>query len=348
VLVQTKDCIADIKQGLEKLGTRHEVQVYSDKSVDFDSPGIKLVTHASSKGLEFDTVFLPELHRVRFDPSHPDDIRRMMFVLTARARERLILAYRGNSLPLLSIFAPDWRDLVDELDAVPGRQAPTTRTTTTAAKIPVETRPEPTRTSLPASSTSRSIPPTVAKKFFDKGPLIQQSSGQCDNLSDDLARLIDPDLDPPNRPSEARIWIRFHPEIHLFVDDAVNTYAQNPGKIIGIYTAQSSLFKRLTNRLRDKVPTLFFHENPRSSLSRPALKPGIHLMLGGMPNRHAFDVLLVPKTEILVADTPHHRHQFAALIQAGCEQVILSYQDRPAVLIPRIDSARLRKMQERT
>jgi superfamily I DNA/RNA helicase len=85
--------------------TRKPVQAYlSEKGngglppLDFAKPGIKLVTWASAKGLEFDTVFLPELQTVKGDPVS-DELRMKMYVLSSRAKQRLFLSYSGEGTP---------------------------------------------------------------------------------------------------------------------------------------------------------------------------------------------------------------------------------------------------------
>ena len=87
--------------------TRNPVQGYLSGHVgrgipqlDFAKPGIKLVTWASAKGLEFDTVFLPELQSVKADPKS-DDFRMKMYVLTSRAKRQLFLQYSGEGTPAL-------------------------------------------------------------------------------------------------------------------------------------------------------------------------------------------------------------------------------------------------------
>ncbi len=87
--------------------TENPVQVYlsrdaSDGSkfqaINFATPGIKLLTYMSSKGLEFDTVFLPELQEVTSDPQ-ADDIRMRFYVMSARAKKILGLMYTGEGVP---------------------------------------------------------------------------------------------------------------------------------------------------------------------------------------------------------------------------------------------------------
>ncbi|GIG91117.1 AAA family ATPase [Plantactinospora endophytica] len=68
-------------------------------------PGIKLITAKSAKGLEFDTVFLPELQSVSGDPT-TDDTRMQMYVLVTRSRRNLTLMYTGTGEPALIASLP--------------------------------------------------------------------------------------------------------------------------------------------------------------------------------------------------------------------------------------------------
>ena len=78
--------------------------------VTFDNPGIIVVNYKSAKGLEFDTVFLPELQEVAEDLDSPD-IRMKFYVLVSRARENLHLSYSGLGEPHILQLIP--RHLVD-------------------------------------------------------------------------------------------------------------------------------------------------------------------------------------------------------------------------------------------
>lgn len=78
--------------------------------VVFDYPGIVVVHYKSAKGLEFDTVFLPELQEIVEDLDSPD-IRMKFYVLISRARDSLHLAYSGRGGPRILRLIP--RDLVE-------------------------------------------------------------------------------------------------------------------------------------------------------------------------------------------------------------------------------------------
>lgn len=58
----------------------------------FDHPGtLTILCFGSAKGLEFDTVFLPELQTVPSDSSQRDQVRMRLYVMTSRARKGLWL-----------------------------------------------------------------------------------------------------------------------------------------------------------------------------------------------------------------------------------------------------------------
>jgi superfamily I DNA/RNA helicase len=64
----------------------------------FGAGGITLLCYPSAKGLEFDTVFIPELQKYGDDPTNP--VARMTFyVLISRARKNLYLSYSGLEKP---------------------------------------------------------------------------------------------------------------------------------------------------------------------------------------------------------------------------------------------------------
>ena len=69
--------------------------------IDFSKPGIKLLTHQSAKGLEFDTVFLPELQKWNTADLALEKFRKQMYVLVSRARRQLFLSYTGSGDPAI-------------------------------------------------------------------------------------------------------------------------------------------------------------------------------------------------------------------------------------------------------
>lgn len=64
------------------------------RALDFDSPAVTLVNFRSLKGLEFDTLFVPELQQHSADPTSAAT-RMMFYVAVSRARDELHFSYSG-------------------------------------------------------------------------------------------------------------------------------------------------------------------------------------------------------------------------------------------------------------
>ena len=81
-------------------------------TLDFDVPAVTVVNFRSLKGLEFDTLFVPELQQHSADPTSAAT-RMMFYVVMSRARDELHLSYSGTGAPppILS----DTKGLVREL-----------------------------------------------------------------------------------------------------------------------------------------------------------------------------------------------------------------------------------------
>lgn len=85
---------------LQARNLRIRVQTYigsskDHKDLDFDEPAITIVNYRSLKGLEFDTLFVPEIQQVTMDPTSA--VTRMMFyVAMSRARDELHLSWSGD------------------------------------------------------------------------------------------------------------------------------------------------------------------------------------------------------------------------------------------------------------
>ena len=94
--------------------TRNSVQIYSSderimesrRPIDFSTPGIKIIAYASSKGLEFDTVFLLMLEKSRIPLDDPA-FKMKFYVMASRARRNLIFHYSGEPPELLNALPLD-------------------------------------------------------------------------------------------------------------------------------------------------------------------------------------------------------------------------------------------------
>ncbi|MFZ3570311.1 AAA family ATPase [Streptomyces sp. BH097] len=88
---------------LHSLSKYTQAYVHDDRhrmEMDFSAKPIRIVTTASMKGLEFDSVFVPDLDAYTEDPTSVD-ARLRFFVLCTRAREDLHFIYRGPREPAI-------------------------------------------------------------------------------------------------------------------------------------------------------------------------------------------------------------------------------------------------------
>jgi superfamily I DNA/RNA helicase len=75
------------------------------RKIDFTTPGVKIFTYQSAKGLEFDTVFLPYLETRRTD-MNPENEKMRYYVLCSRAKDDLFLLTSGKTVPCLLESVP--------------------------------------------------------------------------------------------------------------------------------------------------------------------------------------------------------------------------------------------------
>lgn len=109
IFLHTTPMVKAMYRELRTLDTQNEVRYYMSGASDIDpsEPGIIITTYASAKGLEFDTVYIPELQDVALDLEEPTS-KMQMYVLVSRARDSLILSYSGDvEPPILEWFPPD-------------------------------------------------------------------------------------------------------------------------------------------------------------------------------------------------------------------------------------------------
>lgn len=74
----------------------------------FNEGGIMVINAQSCKGLEFDTVFLADIHLHYFDARNPNQTKRLFYVMVARAKERVIMLKQTNThCPVEAILPQD-------------------------------------------------------------------------------------------------------------------------------------------------------------------------------------------------------------------------------------------------
>ena len=99
-LMQDAAFFQDVVSFLEMAGEEiRRAEKERGRRKDKDNKGVKIMTMHASKGLEFDTVYLPGLcegsvpNRKSVEPDQIEEERRMLYVGMTRARKRLILSY---------------------------------------------------------------------------------------------------------------------------------------------------------------------------------------------------------------------------------------------------------------
>ena len=91
--------------------TKHDVCSYIGGKgaraarMDFDKPGIKLLHYKSAKGLEFDSLFLPELQDLTMSPGTPE-FKMTLYTILSRARDLLFCSYTGEKPEVVEQFPP--------------------------------------------------------------------------------------------------------------------------------------------------------------------------------------------------------------------------------------------------
>jgi superfamily I DNA/RNA helicase len=91
--------------------TRNALQYYDStdgeclpQAINFDKPGIFLCAYPSAKGLEFDTVFLPEIQASARHAWNTPEFKMKMYVMISRARSNLFVSWTGERPPNADSF----------------------------------------------------------------------------------------------------------------------------------------------------------------------------------------------------------------------------------------------------
>ncbi|MBU3865640.1 DNA helicase [Streptomyces sp. 4503] len=111
IVCRSTRLVRDVQSQLARLGLAKHTQayVYGDphrNTVDFTSQPIRIVSTATMKGLEFDSVFVPDLDAYTEDPTSVE-ARLRLLVLCTRAREDLHFAHRGPHEPAILSNIPE-------------------------------------------------------------------------------------------------------------------------------------------------------------------------------------------------------------------------------------------------
>ncbi|GAA4795703.1 hypothetical protein GCM10023329_55490 [Streptomyces sanyensis] len=111
IICRSARTIREIQGGLASRGLAKKTQAYifDDRyrdTMDFSAHPIRIVSTVSMKGLEFDSVFVPDLDSYTEDPTGVE-ARLRFLVLCTRAREDLHFAHRGTHEPPITAAIPD-------------------------------------------------------------------------------------------------------------------------------------------------------------------------------------------------------------------------------------------------
>jgi DNA helicase II / ATP-dependent DNA helicase PcrA len=121
-----KKIIKDLKKKLssEKIiiqSYQYNDQEHADpRNLKFDVGGlVTVVTKHSCKGLEFDTVFIPEIQEISIDPGSIELFRMEMYVMTSRARAKLFLLLTNqddSDLQILDYLPQKEKNLMEHIN----------------------------------------------------------------------------------------------------------------------------------------------------------------------------------------------------------------------------------------
>ncbi|MEW2452637.1 AAA family ATPase [Streptomyces albus] len=111
IICRTTHLLRSVHSELTHLGLAEHTQTYVHddeyrNAMDFTRRHVRVVTTASMKGLEFDSVFVPDLDAYTEDPTGAESRLRFL-VLCTRAREDLYLAFRGTQEPAVVADVPE-------------------------------------------------------------------------------------------------------------------------------------------------------------------------------------------------------------------------------------------------
>lgn len=92
ILLPTNDMVEDVGNALLDLGLNVEFKCIGKDSLNFSSSNPKIMTYHSAKGLQFETIFLPEIECFNDDGSSH---RKALYVAMTRTYKDLYLMYSG-------------------------------------------------------------------------------------------------------------------------------------------------------------------------------------------------------------------------------------------------------------
>ncbi|MFF2074504.1 DNA helicase [Kitasatospora sp. NPDC058162] len=111
IICRSNHLLREVHSEFTRLGLAKHTQAYAHddrhrNTMDFSNRNIRIVSAVGVKGLEFDSVFVPDLDAYAEDPTSVK-ARLRFLVLCTRAREDLVLAYRSTQEPAIISDIPE-------------------------------------------------------------------------------------------------------------------------------------------------------------------------------------------------------------------------------------------------
>ena len=108
--------VESVKEYFDRKGFRHEFKMRDDDSdamdFDFDSDLPKVMTYHSSKGLQFESVFIPFCDMPNHDTWVEDNYKNPIYVALTRTYRNLYLTYSATLSPFFSGIAHSKYDII--------------------------------------------------------------------------------------------------------------------------------------------------------------------------------------------------------------------------------------------
>lgn len=102
--------VQSIKQYFEKIGFRHEYKMREEESdslnLDFDSDNPKVLTFHSSKGLQFETIFIPFCDYPHHDDWFKTRFQNPLYVAITRTYKNLYVTHSDRLSPFINEISP--------------------------------------------------------------------------------------------------------------------------------------------------------------------------------------------------------------------------------------------------
>lgn len=90
ILLRSNDEVKRVSNALIERGINTETKIYNDSTLDFNTSNPKIMTYHSSKGLQFEAVFLPEC------TTSDEGNRNALYVALTRTYQSLYIMHTGN------------------------------------------------------------------------------------------------------------------------------------------------------------------------------------------------------------------------------------------------------------